>query len=80
MEAIPAFTMGSVVNARMFEAGDHVLLHHACQSPQADTDTVWWNAGGAWWACKHPLRDIDSNAHFDLNCIECAVRWAQGLS
>lgn len=65
-----------VKNAREFVVGEHALLHHCCLSPQANTDTRWWNPDKSWWACHDPDRPIDDFANFDLNCSACATRWA----
>lgn len=68
---------GEVVpNAREFLVGRVALLHHGCLSPQASTDSRWWNPDTSWWACRDPERQLDSDANFDLNCAACAERWA----
>jgi hypothetical protein len=68
---------GAIVqNARDFRVGDSALLHHECPSRQLDDDSPWWDSVRAWWACQEPARSLDSDAHFDLNCEECAARWA----
>jgi hypothetical protein len=78
--AFPAYDGDVVPNARTFQSGGYVLLHHECSSRQANTDTPWWDPLRAWWACKQPARPIDGDAHFDLNCMECARRWATSVA
>lgn len=73
---IPAYRMGPVNNGRTFQVGGAYLLHHDCSSLQASTDAPYWDPDRAWWACKDPTRPLDEYAHFDLNCADCAVRWA----
>ena len=75
---IPAYDIDAR-NARTFEVGGFALLHHACPSRQANTDTAWWPEG-AWWACRHPKRSLDADALFDLNCPDCLFRWAESRS
>ena len=79
-EVFPAYDGAMVPNARTFQSEGYVLLHHECPSRQADTDTPWWDPMRAWWACKEPSRPIDADAHFDLNCSECAMRWAVSVA
>jgi hypothetical protein len=74
--AIPNYRDGPVANIRSFQSGDRYLLHHNCLSPQADTDSAFWDLEFAWWACKDPSRPLDRHAHFDQHCVECAMRWA----
>jgi hypothetical protein len=78
-KAIPAYRMGPVRNGRTFKFGEVYLLHHACLSAQAKTDSAYWDPDRAWWACKDPGRPLDEDAHFDLNCAECVLRWASTL-
>lgn len=73
----PPNALNLVRNARLFRIGEHVALHHACSSAQANTDTPWWMPERSWWACAAPTRELDDDAHFDLNCLQCARRWAQ---
>ncbi|MHB8657460.1 MAG: hypothetical protein ACYC91_05820 [Solirubrobacteraceae bacterium] len=79
LKAIPAYRMGPVERGRTFKVGELYLLHHGCLSMQAGTDGPYWDPDSAWWACKDQGRALDRNAHFDLNCRECAVRWASDL-
>lgn len=79
-EAIPAYSVDSVMNARTFRVGRLALLHHVCTSPQVNSETPWWHEDRSWWACLEPSRALDADAHFDLNCPSCAVRWASSLS
>lgn len=68
-----------VQNRRAFESGTYVILHHGCTSMRARTnwsdDQPYWHAS-FWWACNHPERPLDANAHFDLYCPDCAERWS----
>jgi len=73
--AIPAYDLDAP-NVRVFAVGGRALLHHACRSPQADSDTRWWTEGQSWWACQQPGRQIDEDALFDRSCRDCLVRWA----
>lgn len=72
----PIDALNSVPNARTFRCGNTVLLHHACSSAVADTDTSYWDSQSAWWACAEPERPLDNNTHFDLSCMACARRWS----
>lgn len=71
----PLDAIDTVPNARMLRVGTTVLLHHACASPAAGTDTPYWDVDRAWWACADPTRPLDADTHFDLNCMACAQRW-----
>jgi|GEM_PF-4159362 len=66
----------NVRNARFFESGDLILLHHACESMQAATDTPYWIRGQNWWACHETERPLDDDACFELYCDACFKRWA----
>jgi hypothetical protein len=79
-DAFPDYDV-DIPNARIFEQAGDVFPHHECSSRQASRDdTPYWDASRAWWACKEPTRPIDGDAHFDLNCPECAVRWSVSVA
>lgn len=72
----PSEPGAKVKNARELIVGGFVVLHHGCLSPQANTESRWWDPDKLWWACRDLDRPIDDYANFDLNCAACAERWA----
>jgi hypothetical protein len=48
-------------------------LHHVCSHPQVG-DSDWWRFG-SWWACKEPMKGLDEDVKYDLNCADCARRY-----
>ncbi len=65
-------------NPRMFRSLGHALIHHVCPSMQANArrDEPYFDTDRGWWACQEPERQLDQDAHFDVDCSDCARRWA----
>lgn len=79
-EGYPPDAFQAVPTGRMLRDGGIALLHHPC--PDFEGDQEWprsepyWDPNSAWWACKHPERSLDEDAHYDLSCPMCAARLA----
>lgn len=74
----PPNALQAVPTGRLHHRRGVALLHHECATLGSDwpRDEPYWASETAWWACKDPERSLDDNAHYDLYCAACAVRWA----
>jgi hypothetical protein len=77
-DAFPTYDGRTAPNARLFRSLGHALLHHVCASMQANArrDEPYFDIDRGWWACQKPNRPLDANAYFDIDCLDCAMRWA----